>query len=87
MFNDFLQMKVDETINLEQEGFVFCPKSGECYTLNSLGQTILSWIKSGDSVHIIKQKILEQYDVSEAVLDADLEDFIALCVRYRLVEV
>ncbi|MBQ9101148.1 MAG: PqqD family protein [Paludibacteraceae bacterium] len=80
-------MKVDETINLEQEGFVFCPKSGECYTLNSLGQTILSWIKSGDSVHIIKQKILEQYDVSEAVLDADLEDFIALCVRYRLVEV
>ena len=87
MFNDFLQMKVDETINLEQEGFVFCPKSGECYTLNSLGQMILSWIKSGDSVHIIKQKILEQYDVSEVVLDADLEDFIALCVRYRLVEV
>lgn len=87
MFNDFLQMKVDETINLEQDGFVFCPKSGECYTLNSLGQTILSWIKSGDSVHIIKQKILEQYDVSEVVLDADLEDFIALCVRYRLVEV
>ena len=87
MFNDFLQMKVDETINLEQEGFVFCPKSGECFTLNSLGQTILSWIKSGDSVHIIKQKILEQYDVSEVVLDADLEDFIALCVRYRLVEV
>lgn len=87
MFNDFLQMKVDETINLEQEGFVFCPKSGECYTLNSLGQTILYWIKSGDSVHIIKQKILEQYDVSEVVLDADLEDFIALCVRYRLVEV
>ena len=27
------------------------------------------------------------YDVSEVVLDADLEDFIALCVRYRLVEV
>ena len=80
-------MKVDETINLEQDGFVFCPKSGECYTLNSLGQTILSWIQSGDSVHIIKQKILEQYDVSEVVLDADLEDFIALCVRYRLVEV
>lgn len=87
MFNDFLQMKVDETINLEQDGFVFCPKSGECYTLNLLGQMILSWIKSGDSVHIIKQKILEQYDVSEVVLDADLEDFIALCVRYRLVEV
>ena len=35
---------------------------------------------------IIKQKILEQYDVSEVVLDTDLEDFIALCVRYRLVE-
>ena len=32
-------------------------------------------------------EILEQYDVSEVVLDADLEDFIALCVRYRLVEV
>ena len=28
----------------------------------------------------------EQYDVSEVVLDTDLEDFIALCVRYRLVE-
>lgn len=79
-------MKVDEGINLEQEGFVFCPKSGECYTLNSLAQNILFWIKSGESLDSIKQRILDGYDVSEVDLEVDLDDFLSQCKKYRLIE-
>ena len=59
----------------------------------SLQKIVTDYEKQFDPINLnvvpkeIKQKILEQYDVSEVVLDADLEDFIALCVRYRLVEV
>lgn len=79
-------MKVDESINLEQDGFVFCPKNGECYTLNPLAHSILSWIKSGETLADIRLRILDEYEISESDLEADLDDFISLCIKYRLIE-
>ncbi len=79
-------MKIKKDIAISDSGFLLNPATGESFSLNPLGTTILNLIKEGKSYGEIEKKVLEEYDVSRSTFDKDFQDFTGLLKQYRLLE-
>jgi len=77
-------MKVDQSIAISENGFIFNPITGDTFTLNDSGFQILRMLKSGKSQNEIKDKLLSEYEVDELVLERYLQDFISDLKRNSL---
>jgi len=58
-------MKVNQSIAISENGFIFNPITGDTFTLNDSGFQILTMLKSGKSQDEIKDKLLSEYEVDE----------------------
>jgi PqqD family protein of HPr-rel-A system len=77
-------MKVNQSIAISENGFIFNPITGDTFTLNDSGFQILTLLKSGKSQDEIKDKLLSEYEVDELVLERYLQDFISDLKRNNL---
>ena len=77
-------MKVNQSIAISDNGFIFNPITGDTFTLNDSGFQILTMLKSGKSQDEIKDKLLSEYEVDELVLERYLQDFISDLKRNNL---
>ncbi|HOK61791.1 MAG: HPr-rel-A system PqqD family peptide chaperone [Tenuifilum sp.] len=77
-------MKVNQSIAISENGFIFNPITGDTFTLNDSGFQILTMLKSGKSQDEIKDKLLSEYEVDELVLERYLQDFISDLKRNNL---
>ncbi len=68
-------MKINQSIAISENGFVFNPITGDSFTLNNTGIQILTMLKSGKIIDDIKKVIAEEYDVDDLVLERYLQDF------------
>ena len=58
-------------------GFGFCPSSGEWFTANDSALAVLGWQSDGLTSAAIAQRLAEEFDVSAAAAERDLETFFA----------
>ena len=68
-------MKLKTNIATSENGFIFNPSTGDSFTSNGIAAEILALMKTGKTSADIKQYILEHYDVDDAQLERDWEDW------------
>lgn len=68
-------MHLKKNIATSESGFIFNPSTGDSYSANPIAAEILGLLKEGVTVSTIKAQILERYDVTNAQLEKDWDDF------------
>ncbi|KHD05956.1 hypothetical protein PN36_10570 [Candidatus Thiomargarita nelsonii] len=69
---------------VNEEGFVFDPQTGESFTVNDTGKTILKALIESKAQEGIAIKLTEQFNVSHQEAQADVRDFIQHLRAYQL---
>jgi len=77
--------KAAENLAISETGFLFLPGTGETYTSNEIGKTIIQFLQKGDSQEEIIEKITNEYDVEPNTFEKDLADFIIQLTQFNLV--
>ncbi len=77
-------MKVLKDLAISESGFIFNPTSGESFTVNEIGMFILNELKKGAREPDIKNRIAEEYEVSETEVEKDFSDFTNMMKFYNL---
>jgi hypothetical protein len=68
-------MHLKKNIATSESGFIFNPSTGDSYSANPIAAEILGLLKEGVTASVIKTQILERYDVTNAQLEKDWDDF------------
>lgn len=79
-------MRLNQSIAVSENGFIFNPVTGDSFTLNTTGMQIIAMLKTGKTMEHIKEALASEYDVDAMVLERYLEDFIAELKRNKLLE-
>jgi hypothetical protein len=79
-------MKIKSNIATSENGFIFNPATGDSFSGNGMAAVLLLAMKSGKSESEIKQDILDRYNVNQAQLDLDWEDWILQLKEANLLE-
>lgn len=77
---------ISSNLAISDNGFLFMSSTGETFTVNEIGKHILNEMKNRTDIKKIREKILEEYEVSEQILEKDLNDFLSQLNTYKLVE-
>lgn len=77
--------KAAENLAISETGFLFLPGTGETYTSNEIGKTIIQLLQKGESQEEIIEKITNEYDVEPNTFEKDLADFINQLTQFNLV--
>lgn len=78
-------MKINKKIAVSESGFVFDPTSGDSFSLNPIGIEILNMIKEEKTEEEIKEKIKDEYDVSNVTLEKSVDEFLETLKDYGIV--
>jgi hypothetical protein len=68
-------MHLKKNIATSESGFIFNPSTGDSYSANPIAAEILGLLKEGIAASNIKTQILDRYDVTNAQLEKDWDDF------------
>jgi hypothetical protein len=68
-------MHLKKNIATSESGFIFNPSTGDSYSANPIAVEILGLLKEGIAASNIKAQILDRYDVTNAQLEKDWDDF------------
>jgi hypothetical protein len=71
-------------LDLNTEGFVFEPNSGESFTTNPTGLFILNALREFKSPETIAQEMSDKYDVTLDKTERDVSDFQTRLRTYQL---
>jgi len=77
-------MNIKSNIALSDSGFIFNPDTGESFTVNPLGASIISYLKEGKSVADITSELTKVYEIDANTLEKDTEDFLGLLKNFSL---
>lgn len=80
------QFRMLNNVAVSENGFLFLPTTGESFTLNEIGKSILDYLKEGKSSEEILSNIVDNYDIESAIAERDFNDFINQLRNFRLVE-
>ena len=79
-------MKLNKNIAISESGFMFNPATGDSYSVNQLATEVLGMLKTSQPMIEIKSALQDKYEVSEASLEEDLQDFIAHLQQLGLID-
>jgi hypothetical protein len=79
-------MKLKKNIATSENGFIFNPSTGDSFSSNPIAAEILGLMKAGKSSLEIKQHVLDTYEVEDAQLERDWEDWILQLKDANLLE-
>ena len=77
---------LSSNLAVSDNGFLFLSTTGETFTVNEIGKIILKDLKNGSDSKNIFNKIIEEYDIEDKILERDLEDFFNQLNVYNLIE-
>ena len=80
-------MRLKKNIATSESGFIFNPSTGDSFSANPIAADILLHLKEGNSIAVVKNMILEKYDVEPAQVENDLDDFVLQLRDNSLTEV
>ncbi len=78
--------KMLNNVAVSENGFLFLPGTGESFTLNEIGRTILEYLKEGNKSDEIIEKIISEYDIDKTIAERDFNDFINQLKNFRIVD-
>jgi hypothetical protein len=78
-------MKIKNNVAMSDSGFIFNPDTGETFTVNPLGASIINFLKEGKSIQEITQELQQSYEIDINTLEKDTEDFLGLLRNFSLV--
>ncbi len=78
-------MNIKNNIAVSSSGFIFNPDTGESFTVNPLGASIISYLKDGKSVSEITGELQNKYEIDPNTLEKDTEDFVGLLKNFSLI--
>jgi len=70
---------------VNEDGFLFDPVSGESYTVNPVGATIIKLLKEGGSAPKTVEALVSAFDVGQEEAERDLNDFLAHLRSLKLI--
>lgn len=73
------------SLALNPDGFAFDPTTGESFTLNATGLSVLEGLRRGASPLEIVSRLMEEFDVSERDASRDVDDFMDHLRALRLI--
>jgi hypothetical protein len=79
-------MHLIKNIALSDTGFVFNPITGDSFSVNPIGLSILKELKDGRSEDEIKQRLLNDYQTDKETVEKDLYDFFKMIEQFNLTE-
>ena len=65
-----------QRLAINNEGFVFDPETGNSYTVNQVGKSIIELLREGVPEDELTEKLLEKFDTTKDSLDRDIPDFL-----------
>ncbi|ETR72375.1 MAG: hypothetical protein OMM_07543 [Candidatus Magnetoglobus multicellularis str. Araruama] len=74
-----------KTLAISDSGFIFDPSSGDTFNTNDIGIQIINLLKQGKDFNDIMDQLIEDYEVTENELEADLRDYIQTLKNYHMV--
>ena len=78
-------MKIAEEVKISDNGFVFNSKTGDSFSLNPFGLELIKTIKEEKDLEILKNELLEKYDVDDLTLEKDFYEFCALLKHHQII--
>lgn len=79
-------MKIKSNIAVSDSGFIFNPDTGESYTVNPIGASIINMLKDDKTNDEITSALQDKYKVEANTLEKDFEDFVGILRNYSLIE-
>ena len=77
-------MKLAVEVKISDNGFLFNSKTGDSFNLNPFGLELLKYIEAGKDFDIIRNEVLEKYDVDELSFEKDFYEFCALLKHHQI---
>lgn len=77
---------IPSSVAISESGFLFLPTTGETFTLNETGCEIVKLFQAGKSVPEIIKTITSEYEVQDASIEKDLNEFIAQLSNFNLIK-
>ncbi len=69
---------------ISDSGFVFDPRTGDVFTVNTTGRAILLMLKEGVEAAEIVEKLQDQFDIEGEDVSRDVLEFLAILRDYGL---
>lgn len=79
-------MKLLKNLALSDTGFVFNPSTGDSFSVNPIGLSILHDLKNGKSEEDIKKRLLSEFQTDVETIEKDLYDFEKSIEQFSLTE-
>lgn len=80
-------MKIIKDLAISESGFVFNPISGESFTVNEIGVSIINQLKKSKNQQEIMISLKEEYKVEHNELEKDFTDFMNILKHHNLITV
>jgi hypothetical protein len=78
-------MKIAEEVKISDNGFVFNSKTGDSFSLNPFGLELIKQIEENKDFDLIKNGILEKYEIDDLTFEKDFYEFCALLKHHQIV--
>ncbi|MCD6091534.1 MAG: PqqD family protein [Bacteroidales bacterium] len=78
-------MIITEEIKISDNGFVFNSRTGDSFNLNPFGLNIIKLIAEKKEFEQIKEKVLDEYDISDLTFEKDFYEFCALLKHHQII--
>lgn len=79
-------MKLKKNIATSEAGLIFNPATGDSFSVNGIGNLILSRFRENTSRDELAEFLNSRYEVDMKQLERDLDDFISLLHDYNLLD-
>ncbi|MBN2668372.1 MAG: PqqD family protein [Bacteroidales bacterium] len=79
-------MKVRSNLAVSEDGFVFDPKTGESYTVNEVGISVLQHLSRGTQIDALVDALEKEYDADRYTLEKTVGDFVQMMKEYNLLD-
>jgi len=78
-------MKITEEVKISDNGFVFNSKTGDSFSLNPFGLELIRNIKDEKDFEVLKNEMLDKYEVDDLTFEKDFYEFCALLKHHQLI--
>ena len=78
-------MKIIKDLAISESGFVFNPVSGESFSVNEIGVSIINKLKESKNQQEIIAFLKEEYKVGQNELEKDFTDFVNMLQHHNLI--
>jgi len=64
-----------QRLAISESGFVFDPASGQSFTVNETGLTLIRLLQKNSDIQLVIEQLRQEYDIGTPELERDIEDF------------